>query len=410
MNIGFIGLGKLGLECAEAMAGIHYYQDSTFNISVTGYDIVKRTSNKITITDNIQNAVIDKDFVFIAVQTPHDPKYDGSIPTSHLEKKDFDYSYVEDVLHKIKNYIIEDQNIVLISTVLPGTCRERFIPIIENTKCNFIYNPYLIAMGTTTWDMLNPEMVIIGNADGTQEFDSPTGKLIQFYKIIMQKQNARIEVGTWDEAECIKIFYNTFISTKVILVNMMQDVAERNGNINCDIVANAIAKCTDRIMSETYMKPGMGDGGPCHPRDNIALRYLAERLDLGYDLFDSMMAAREVQAKRMAEKLISFNIPVVILGKSFKPDIEYTYGSSSILVGHYIKELAPHLSLYYDENPQFEPTTEEIHDIPCVYLLAHRGKHYDFNFNWNSIVVDPWREFNTDNLRIKQIIYYGNTR
>jgi len=411
MKIGFIGLGKLGLECAEAMAGTHYYQDSTFNVSVTGYDVVKRISNKITITTDIKNAVIDKDFVFIAVPTPHDPKYDGSTPTSHLENKDFDYSYVEDVLHKIKDIMSKDQPIVLISTVLPGTCREKFIPIL-GTGANFIYNPYLIAMGTTAWDMLNPEMVVIGNVDGNQEVNSPTRKLIQFYTIIMQKYDTRFEIGTWDEAECIKIFYNTFISAKVGLVNMIQDVAERNGNMNCDVVANAIANSTQRIMGKAYMKPGMGDGGPCHPRDNIALRYLAEKLDLGYDLFDAIMTAREVQAKRMAEKLISFDMPIVILGKSFKPDVEFTDGSSSMLVGHYVKELAPHLDLYYDENPQntFEPITEEIHDIPCVYLLGHRGKHYDFDFNWNSIVVDPWREFKTDGLGIKQIIYYGNTR
>ena len=228
----------------------------------------------------------------------------------------------------------------------------------------------------------------------------------------MQKQNARIEVGTWDEAECIKIFYNTFISAKLGLVNMIQDVAERNGNINCDIVANALAKSTQRIMGPAYMKPGMGDGGPCHPRDNIALRHLAEKLDLGYDLFDAIMTAREVQAKRMAEKLISFNMPIVILGKSFKPGVKYTEGSNSMLVGHYVKELAPHLDLYYDENPPntFEPITEEIHDIPCVYLLGHRGEHYNFTFNWDSIIVDPWREFKTENVGIRKIIYYGNTR
>jgi len=400
-NIGFIGVGKLGMPCAEEIAKKGH--------SVTGYDVVKRNSDKITITDNIENTVIDKDFIFIAVQTPHDLKYDGSIPTSHLENKDFDYSYVEDVLHKIKDIISKDQLVILISTVLPGTCRKRFIPILD-TSANFIYNPYLIAMGTTAWDLLNPEMVIIGNATGKQ--DDITSNLIDFYNIILEKKNTRFEVGTWEEAECIKIFYNTFISTKVSLVNMIQDVAECNGNINCDVVANALAKCTDRIMSETYMKPGMGDGGPCHPRDNIALRYLAEKLDLGYDLFDAIMTAREVQAKRMAEKLINFDMPVVILGKSFKPGVNYTDGSSSMLVGHYVKELAPHLDLYYDENPQntFEPITEEIHDIPCVYLLGHRGKHHDFDFNWNSIVVDPWREFKTDALGIKQIIYYGNTR
>jgi UDPglucose 6-dehydrogenase len=401
MKIGFIGLGKLGLECAEAMVDK--------GISVTGYDIKEKESKKVTIVSNIKDAVVNMDFIFIATQTPHDPKYDGSIPSSHLPNRDFDYSYVKDVLHEIKNIITKNQVVVLISTVLPGTCREQFMSILE-LGTNFIYNPYLIAMGTTTWDMLNPEMVIIGNATGKQ--DDVTSNLIDFYNIILEKENIRFEVGTWDEAECIKIFYNTFISAKIGLVNMIQDVAERNGNINCDIVANAIAKCTQRIMGEAYMKPGMGDGGPCHPRDNIALRYLAEKLDLGYDLFDAIMTAREVQAKRMAEKLISFDMPVVILGKSFKPGVEYIDGSNSMLVGHYVKELAPHLDLYYDENPQntFEPITEEIHDIPCVYLLGHRGKHYDFNFNWNSIVVDPWREFKTDALGIKQIIYYGNTR
>jgi len=83
-----------------------------------------------------------------------------------------------------------------------------------------------------------------------------------------------------------------------------------------------------------------------------------------------------------------------------------------MLVGHYVKELAPHLDLYYDKNPNdtFEPITEEIHDVPCTYLLGHRGKYYDFNFNRNSIIVDPWREFETDNTNIKEIVHYGNTR
>ena len=92
----------------------------------------------------------------------------------------------------------------------------------------------------------------------------------------MEKENTRYEIGTLDEAECIKVFYNTFISAKIGLTNMIQDVAEKNGNINCDVVANALAKSTQRIMGEMYMKPGMGDGGPCHPRDNIPLSCLVQ--------------------------------------------------------------------------------------------------------------------------------------
>ena len=69
MQIGFIGLGKLGLPCAEAMA-THY--------SVTGYDIYDRSSDTIKISPSLEGAVKGKDIVFVAVQTPHDPVYDGS--------------------------------------------------------------------------------------------------------------------------------------------------------------------------------------------------------------------------------------------------------------------------------------------------------------------------------------------
>ena len=50
---------------------------------------------------------------------------------------------------------------------------------------------------------------------------------------------------------------------------MIQDVAEKQGNINAEVVCDALADPDRRIMGPGYMKPGMGDGGACHPRDNI---------------------------------------------------------------------------------------------------------------------------------------------
>ena len=388
-KIGFIGLGKLGLECAEAMV-------SSKN-EVHGFDTFARDSDRVIIHQDIKDAVIDKKFIFIAVQTPHDPKYDGSTPSSHLPVKDFNYDTVIDVLHSINEYVVEGQTIVLISTVLPGTCREQFIPIIKK-GVNFIYNPYLIAMGTTTWDMLNPEMVIIGSNNVER---SVVDDLVEFYDSIMEKKNTRYEIGTLDEAECIKVFYNTFISAKLSLVNMIQDVAEKSTNINCDVVANALAKSTQRIMGETYMKPGMGDGGPCHPRDNIALSHLSKKLNLEYDIFGAIMQSREVQAKNIAKKLVSFNLPITILGKSYKPNVDYVDGSYALLIGHYINEIS-RLKVGYDQNW----TTE-----PCTYLLAHKDKYHDFAFNQGSIVVDPWREFKRNdsihNETLSQVVYYG---
>ena len=385
MKIGFIGVGKLGKDAAEVMANHH---------DVIGYDVIDVKPSNFTMVGSIQNVCKDRDIIFVAVPTPHHPDYDGRFPTYHLPNKDFDYSIVKQVLSEVNKYTTKDQLVVLISTVLPGTIRREFIPLCDNFR--FIYNPYLIAMGTVKFDMVNPEMIIIGTEDGSLTGDAKL--LIDFYDTLVTN-TTRCEVGTWDEAEAIKIFYNTFISTKVVLVNMIQDVAEKNGNMNVDIVTGALERSTQRILGPAYMKAGMGDGGGCHPRDNIALRFMSEKLGLGYDLFDSIMEAREVQAKNMAMRLVElskeYNLPIIILGKSYKPDVNYLDGSSSILVSHYINECGVQVDFDIE--------------IPkaAIYLLAHFNKFHEYPFPQGSVIVDPWRKYYSEE---NIVIHYGNTR
>ena len=375
MKIGFIGVGKLGKDAGEVMAESHF---------VEGYDITYVEPSNFKMVQSIQDLCDDKEIIFVAVPTPHHPEYDGSKPTSHLEPKDFNYDIVKSVLKEINKWTNKNQLVVLISTVLPGTIRREFIPLVENYR--FIYNPYLIAMGTIKEDMVNPEMVIIGTEDGTETGDAKILK--QFYQTFVNSET-RYEIGTWDDAEAIKIFYNTFISAKLSLVNMVMDVAEINGNMNTDIVCGALERSTKRITSPSYMKAGMGDGGSCHPRDNIALRWLVKNYNLDYDLFDSIMKSREMQAKNIAEKLINLSnehhLPIVIMGKSYKPHVEIMDGSYSLLVGSYIE------NVIYDDNKK-----------PGMYLLGHRGVYNETIFPQGSIVLDPWRE------RFKEdTIYYG---
>jgi UDPglucose 6-dehydrogenase len=405
-TVGFVGIGKLGLPCAEVMAQ-HY--------DVTGFDIYPKKSDKIKISKTIEDACKNKDVIFVAVQTPHDPIYDGSQPITHLPNKDFDYTIVKNVLTEINQYCNKDQLVVLISTVLPGTTRRELRQHITNAR--FIYNPYLIAMGSVEWDMVNPEMVIIGTEDGSLTGDAELLK--DFYAPLMEN-NPRYAIGTWDEAEAIKIFYNTFISTKIGLVNMIQDVAIKNGNMNVDVVTDALVNSTIRIISGKYMKAGMGDAGPCHPRDNIALRWLAEHLDLGYDIFDTVMHARELQAKNLANYLINLqkehNLPIIIHGKAYKPDINMLDGSYSLLIGNYLT--AENADFFY-----IDPLTDNhLHDpMPAIILLAHnRQITYGYTGQANdqgmyfipsggSVIVDPWRTFTTENKNIT-VLHYGNTR
>ena len=292
MKIGFIGLGKLGLPCAEVIAIKGH--------DVRGYDIVETVNDTVTVCPTIQETVQNRDIVFIAVPTPHHPDYDGKAPTSHLEPKDFGYDIVIDCIREANAWMNTGQLLVLISTVLPG-------------------------------------------------------------------------IGTWDECECIKVFYNTFISTKIALVNMIQDVAVQQGNINVNVVTDALSQATQRIISPAYMTAGMGDGGACHPRDNIALRFLAEKLDLGYDMFDAIMIAREQQARNMAIEILKHGNRIQFSSDSYKPGVEYTDGSYSLLVQHYVKELSGQI---VDSNP-------------LVYVLVHptcKPINNVYNF-------DPWNNY-----------------
>ena len=408
-KIGFIGIGKLGLDCAEVMAEKH---------EVRGYDIYPRTSDSVKVCD-IDELVNESEWIFIAVPTPHAEGYDGSVPSSHMEPRDFGHDAVIDAINKVNTHARSPKKVVLISTVLPGTTRRHFVPLLD-TKHQFLYNPYLIAMGSVKWDMVNPEMIMIGTEDG--DWNGIAGELKDLYDTVMQN-DPRYEIGTWDECEAVKIFYNTFISAKVGLVNMVQDFAMKIGNINVDVVTNALARSTMRIMGPKYMTAGMGDAGACHPRDNIALRWLAKEYDIGYDLFDTVMHAREVQAKNLAKFLISHAkqnaLGIVIHGKAYKPDVPYCIGSYSTLVGHYVKEAGFEVR-YLD--PLADDPTDVVAQLtgPAVILWAHDRKiTYEYtgdqpetepycDIPQGSVIVDPWRKLS--DMAGLTVVHYGNTR
>ena len=158
----------------------------------------------------------------------------------------------------------------------------------------------------------------------------------------------------------------------------------------------------------------------CHPRDNIALRWLASELDLGYDLFDAIMHAREKQAKLLAECLVNHakksKLPIYIHGKAYKPNVNYVDGSYSLLVGWYCKA-SGFDPIYIDPMTEFNVPE----NIKGVVLLAHNQKiTYGYSgvtddqplyckIDKGSVIVDPWRTFPLDMDGVK-VVHYGNTR
>ena len=376
-KIGFIGLGKLGMPCAEAIAQKGF--------DVAGYDIERKSSSYVELRDSIEDVCRDRDIVFVATPTPHEEGYDGRLPTSDKEPKDFNYESLKNVLKKCNRFMGTTQTLVLISTVLPGTIRRELSPLVTNVK--LLYNPYLIAMGTVGWDMLNPEMIMIGTRKGNYKTAVKAQQLESFYQQCCDNM-PRIEICTWEEAEAMKIFYNTFISNKLALVNMIQDVADRLGNMNVDRVTQALAKSTQRITGPAYMKAGMGDGGACHPRDNIALRWLAKELDLGYDIFETIMTAREKQAENMAKAILKHGSSVFFTSDSYKPGTTLVDGSYSLLVQHYVVKHGGQIVNGFD-NP--------------VQVIVRVHESDEITADNKTVIFDPWRSYPpADN-----VFYYG---
>ena len=376
-KIGFIGLGKLGMPCAEAIANKGFH--------VAGYDIKDKRSDLVEIRNSIEDLCRDRDIIFVATPTPHEQGYDGREPISDKEPKDFNYDSVKRVLEKCNRYMDSTQSLVLVSTVLPGTIRRVLAPLVTNVK--LLYNPYLIAMGTVTADLLNPEMIMIGTKKGVYKTARKAQQLENFYNQICDN-DPRIEFGTWEEIESIKIFYNTFISNKIALVNMIQDVAHKLGHTDVDKVTDALAKSTKRIVSSAYMKAGMGDGGSCHPRDNIALRWLAKDLGLGYDLFASIVTARETQAENMAKAILKHGKAVCFSSDTYKPGTDLVDGSYSLLVQHYVQKHGGIIANGIDTP---------------VEVLVRVHESDQISADKHTIIFDPWRSYpKADN-----VVYYG---
>ena len=137
----------------------------------------------------------------------------------------------------------------------------------------------------------------------------------------------------------------------------------------------------------------MGDGGGCHPRDNIALSWLARKLDISNDFFDQIMQQREKQTDWLANLIIENQLKdkkTYILGKSFKPETNITTGSPSILLNNILREKGVN-AISYDP---YVDTKKPVFDKGVYFIGTQHEIFEQFEFPNGSIVIDPFRMIN----------------
>ena len=391
-TIGMLGMGKLGLPCLMAMEAKGY--------SVIGYDpdpvvkeiletrdlpyreegaealLEKTKASLVSIEDLAQQS----DIIFVAIQTPHDPLYEGvtRLPETRV---DFDYSYLREGISSLVNHITEPKIVVIISTVLPGTIDREIRPLL-NEHVRLCYNPFFIAMGTTIRDFMEPEFVLLGvdDPEAAEEVD-------KFYETLHSRPVFKCTV---EEAEMIKVSYNTFITGKIAMANTIMEVCHKLRNVDCDVVMDALSMANERLISPKYLRGGMGDGGGCHPRDNIALSYLARKVNLSFDWYDALMKQRERQTQWLADILMfqcrKTGMDPVILGMTFKKETNLTVGSPALLLANLVNNVE--LTVFDPHLDEGEPPLQK----PAVFFIGtNHDLFLDYSFPQGSVVIDPWR-------------------
>jgi UDPglucose 6-dehydrogenase len=399
VNIGFVGLGKLGFPVALAIGSrghtVHGWDASpSVRADVEAgrvphgergaEELLHRSSLRLA---SVEELVRASEIVFVAVQTPHEPALEGAgrLPD---HRSDFDYSYLVGAVRSVAEAAAEQRKsltLAVISTGLPGTMEREVGPLLP-AGITLAYNPLFTAMGTTIEDFLNPEFVLIGVGGAVPE-DPLETSLGRFYRTLHDRPLFTTDLKT---AELIKVAYNTFIGQKIVFANTMMEIAHKTGG-NVDDLEAALGLASDRIVSPRYLRGGMGDGGPCHPRDNIALSWLSEQLTLSHDIFTDIMRAREHQAEWLADLIAERRdgLPVVVLGKAFKPDSHLTEGSPARLLAAILEERG--IAFDHHDGHVDGPGAPVEERAPSLFFVATRHREYgEATFPPGSLVLDPW--------------------
>jgi UDPglucose 6-dehydrogenase len=322
-----VGLGKLGCSMAAAIAsrgieviGVDINQ-RTVELLNAGHAPVQETNLEKVIQENKlrlhatlshEEAVHNSDISFVIVPTPSD------------ERGAFSLQYAKWAFRKIGQALAEKGNyhlVVLTSTVLPGSTRYGLLPILEKEsgkKCGpdfgVCYSPEFIALGSVIKDFLNPDFTLVG------EFDERSGTVLEECYGQIMLNSPPCKRMSIENAELTKVALNTYVTTKITYANMLAELCERIPGGDVDIVTDAIG--TDSRIGKEYLTGALGYGGPCFPRDNVALSFFANEVGTKAELAETTHSANQALVGKFMKRFLNVidrSKTIAVLGMAYKP-------------------------------------------------------------------------------------------
>ena len=404
-KVAVIGLGKLGSPMAAAV--------SARGVAVIGADLdsikvekinrgeapvnetdlaeyIRRGHERLRATTDLEAAASEAEIVFIIVPTPSEPQGGFSIRQV--------LSACEAIgcgLKKKKGFTV----VVITSTVMPGStegpireCLEKHSGKKAGRDFGLCYSPEFIALGSVIHDFLNPDFILCG------ESDPRSGEMMDaFYQAVCENEPYVAHMN-FVNAELSKLAVNTFVTTKITYANMLAHICERLPGGDVDKVTAAIGH--DTRIGGKYLKGAVGYGGPCFPRDNLAMGALARGLGVQAALAETTDSQNRAEVLRLADLVkehTKSGSKVGILGLSYKPETEVIEESQGMYLTRTL--LAEGLDLLVYDPMAMDAARVVLGDQP-----QYCGSAEDCIRKADVVVITvPWEEFS----RIPETAFFG---
>jgi UDPglucose 6-dehydrogenase len=326
VRLSVVGLGKLGAPMAAVFAAKGF--------SVIGVDLnrefvdavnagrapvdemqlqeyIDASGGRLRATLSFDEAVAQSDVSFVIVPTPSGP--------DHF----FINDYVLDAMHRLGAAIARkdgDHLVVVTSTVMPGATGSVIRQALESSSGRTVgvnlglcYSPEFIALGSVVRDLLNPDMVLIG------ECDSRYGDQLERIYRASTESSPHVHRMNFVNAEVCKIAVNTFVTTKISYANMLADLCDHLEGADVDAITAALG--ADTRIGGKYLRGAVAYGGPCFPRDNKAFAALARSLSVPCHIAEATDQINDHQVQRLMGAIAAVASPgarVAVLGLSYK--------------------------------------------------------------------------------------------
>lgn len=396
MDISVVGLGKLGAPlCAVlaskghrvigvdvAAAPVHAINTGLAPVSEPHLAaLIAAHRTNLSATTDLTEAVRNTSITMVIVPTPSTP--DGA----------FDHSAVVAAVTAIGHALADTQRyhlVVVTSTVMPGAMEGTIRPALENTgrrlgdTLGLCYNPEFIALGDVINGILRPDVVLIG------ESDPQAGNLLeQMYATVCENAPALHRMN-FVNAELTKLAINTFVTTKISYANMLSDICDRLPGADCQTVTAAVG--ADSRIGSRYLQGATGYGGPCFPRDNIALAALAREVGTRPLLPEATDAVNRAQVDRLLDivgRRVRPEDTIGVLGLSYKPDTAVIEESQGLLLTERLVAMGRRLVVY---DPEAMPLARTRLGDAVAFAASAEGCIAAAQL---LVVMTPWAEFRT---------------